>query len=377
MSESHEDANASAPPKKRSCLRLFLVFFAVVGVVAALVVVGAGVAGYLVYDSITRPGVAGRAVRVTIPEGATGQEVAVLLKEAGLIEHEMMFRAAIQLDGGQKTAKHGDYDLPLGLSPMQLLDLLHKGPTPPSAAEEIPDHLKVTIPEGLAIPQIAALFDHPEAFIEAASSPELIARLGLKVETLEGFLMPNTYFFSEKPTEREVVERMFGQFEKEFTRLSAKYPRPANIDLLSLVTVASLVEEEARVDDERPIVAAVIYNRLKKRMPLELDSTLQFALNKYGQRMLNEDKEVDSPYNTYKNPGLPPGPISNPGRASLEAALNPVDEDYLFFVSNADGKTHTFSKTIKEHNRAVARFRKEIAAQRREQRDRSQAEQPQ
>jgi len=108
----------------------------------------------------------------------------------------------------------------------------------------------------------------------------------------------------------------------------------------------------------------VIYNRLEKNMPLEMDSTLQYILNKYGQRLLNVDKEVDSPYNTYQRRGLPPGPISNPGVESLRAALEPADETYLFFVSNADGETHTFSTTLREHNRAVAKYRKEIRAQR-------------
>ncbi|MDX9975999.1 MAG: endolytic transglycosylase MltG, partial [FCB group bacterium] len=135
-------------------------------------------------------------------------------------------------------------------------------------------------------------------------------------------------------------------------------------DLNKIVTIASLVEEESRVDDERPLVAAVVYHRLKQNMALGFDSTLQFALNKYGERMLDADKAVDSPYNTYLNAGLPPGPICSPGIKSLRAALNPADVDYLYFVSNADGKTHTFSRTYAEHNRAVADFRKKIAPQR-------------
>ncbi|MFO7775380.1 MAG: endolytic transglycosylase MltG, partial [Candidatus Hydrogenedentota bacterium] len=121
----------------------------------------------------------------------------------------------------------------------------------------------------------------------------------------------------------------------------------------------------ARAAHERPKVASVIENRLERGMTLDMDTTLQYALGKYGERMLNEDKEVDSPYNTYRNRGLPPGPIANPGLASFRAALDPADTEYLYFVSNGDGRTHTFSRTLEEHNQAVYRYRQEMASQRR------------
>ncbi|HOT49561.1 MAG TPA: endolytic transglycosylase MltG, partial [Candidatus Hydrogenedentes bacterium] len=217
------------------------------------------------------------------------------------------------------------------------------------------------------IEQASKLFGNPAAFVEAASDPKLIARIGIKATTLEGFLLPNTYYFDRKPTEREVVERMIAEFEKQYASLIAQSPPPEGFDKLAIVTIASLIEEEARVPEERPSVAAVIYNRLQKNMPLQFDSTLQFALKKYGQRLLYEDLETDSPYNTYKHTGLPPGPISSPGTAALKAALRPARADFLYFVSNADGQTHTFSATEAEHLKAVARFRKEIAPQRKKQ----------
>ncbi|HUW61173.1 MAG TPA: endolytic transglycosylase MltG, partial [Candidatus Bathyarchaeia archaeon] len=155
--------------------------------------------------------------------------------------------------------------------------------------------------------------------------------------------------------------------------LLAESPLSEGYTPLQVVTVASLIEEEARGAEERPDVAAVIYNRLKRGMPLQLDSTIQYALNKYGQRLLYSDREVDSPYNTYKNKGLPPGPISNPGVASLRAALQPSQADYIYFVSNADGLTHTFSSSNAEHIRAVQRFRREIAPQRKALREKEQA----
>jgi len=246
--------------------------------------------------------------------------------------------------------------------------MLHEGPNRPRTPSEIPDELRLTIPEGLTIAQAATLFGRPEAFVEAAADPALIARLDVPAATLEGFLMPNTYFFDKPLAEHDAVERMVAQFQKEYAALLDKIPDAAQRDLVEVVTVASLVEEEARIDEERTTIAAVIYNRLAKGMALQLDCTIQFALGKYGQRILYEDRETDSPYNTYRRPGLPPGPISNPGVASLRAALQPADVDYLYFVSNADGKTHTFSTTSAEHLRAVRRFRRDIAPQRRAER---------
>ena len=224
---------------------------------------------------------------------------------------------------------------------------------------------KLTIPEGLPLPQIAALTPDPGAFLKAAAAKPLLERMGA-AKTLDGYLMPNTYFFDQQPASEEILERMLDQFEKDYSALTEKYPPPKGFDRNAIVTIASLVEEEAKTKNERPLVASVIYNRLAAGMPLQLDSTLQFALGKYGQRMLDADKDVDSPYNTYKHAGLPPGPISSPGLDCLRAALHPAQTDYLYFVSNADGATHTFSATLKEHDKAVGRFRREIREQRRE-----------
>jgi UPF0755 protein len=334
--------------------------------VVCLILLGlaAACAGFLVYQHVTQPGVSGEQVRITVPDGVTGRDVGRILAENGLVEHEAFFRLALRLDNVRKPIKQGWYALPRGLSALELLHMIQKGPNRAPESWEIPAELKVTVPEGLTIAQAAQLFANPDAFVQAASAPGLIARLGIRAPTLEGFLMPNTYYFDKKPSEREVVERMLAEFEKEYGGLTAQIAPPPNYDKLAVVTIASLIEEEARVPDERPTVAAVIYNRLRKGMPLQLDSTLQYALNKYGLRLLHTDREADSSYNTYKHAGLPPGPISNPGLASLKAALQPADADYLYFVSNADGRTHTFSSTEAEHLRAVERFRKEIAPQR-------------
>jgi UPF0755 protein len=319
-------------------------------------------AAYLLYDHITQPRAAGDSDPFTVPQGATGNDVAILLAEDKLIEHEVFFRIAMRLDPSSESIKHGDFMLPKGVSPVQLLEIL-RSDTPIIVEAQ---NIKVTIPEGLTLQQIAEFRDDPDAFLVAVQSLDLFEQFGIAAGSAEGFLMPNTYFFSEEPSDEMLVFRMADQFNKDYAALLSRYPDHADTDKVLILTVASLVEEEARLDEERAIVAAVVYNRLEKNMPLEMDSTLQYILGKYGQRLLNEDKEADSPYNTYKNRGLPPGPISNPGTKSIEAAMNPADVDYIFFVSNADGESHTFSTTLREHNNAVAKYRREIRIQRRE-----------
>ena len=354
-------------PKKRGrgILKFIGRMLVLLIVLAVLVAAAGGLGAYMAYQHITQPRIGGMPMHFEVPAGATGMDIAQILTDEGLIEHPLLFRVAIRLSESDDPIKAGGYMVQRGLSPMQYLEQLREGPDTSFDAGEVPDELKVSVPEGLTLQQMSERFDDPDAFLEAASDPELIARIGIDAPTLEGFVMPNTYFFDEEPTEREAVVRMVEQFEKEYAALLQEFPEAAERDPLEVLTIASLVEEETRVDDERPIVASVIYERIERGMPLDLDSTLQYALNKYGQRMLNEDKEVDSPYNTYRNAGLPPGPISNPGVASIRAALAPADTDYLFFVSNADGKTHTFSRTMSEHAAAVRKYRREIAEQRR------------
>lgn len=373
--DNQQPENDSQPPRHPSIIRWLAVRLIGAAVVAVLLGVGvAGFLGLLAYQHVMQPGVAGENIRVTIPEGATGRDVGQILAQNGLVDHELLFRLALRLDKTPLSIKHGRYTLPKGLSALEVLEMLQKDAPNIFDPLEMPDELKVTVPEGLTIAQAAQLFGNPQKFIKTASDTQLLARVGIEAPSLEGFLLPNTYYFDKKPTEREVVERMVGQFKKEFDALLAESPLPEGYTPLQVVTVASLVEEEARAAEERPDVAAVIYNRLKRGMPLQMDSTLQYALNKYGQRLLYSDREIDSPYNTYKNNGLPPGPISNPGAASLRAAVQPSQTDYIYFVSNADGLTHTFSSSDREHVRAVQRFRRDIAPQRKAQREKNDRE---
>lgn len=354
---------AKADERKRYRFWRWMFAFVMYGLAGSVVLVaGAGTFGYLLYDHVTFQGARGPAVTVAVPKGSSGRDVGQILVEEGLIEYEGFFRLALQLEPSEGIIRHGVYELNQGLSARDLLRQLYEGPTRQLEVDQV----KVTIPEGLAIPQVADLREDGEAYAEAARNPALIAELGIEGDSLEGYLMPDTYFFDEAPDADALVRRQVEHFEAVYEALVREIPGAGQHDRNTIMTVASLVEEEARVDEERPIIAAVMYNRLDIGMPLQMDSTLQFALGKYGERMLNVDKEVDSPYNTYRNPGLPPGPISSPGAASIRAAMAPADVDYLYFVSNADGMTHTFSTTMDEHERAVARYRREIAEQRRE-----------
>jgi UPF0755 protein len=358
MSESETESSIPSN-RRRKIVRAFVLF----GTLFLIMVAAIGAGAYLFYQHVTEPREATGSLEFIVVEGVSGSEIAIKLAREEFIEHPLFFRLALKLDKTPGVIKHGIYELPVGVSPLQLLDELQRQ-TP---APILSNTFKVTLPEGLTLQQMAAQFDDPQAFLDAANALNTFELFGVDVGTPEGFLMPNTYYFDDPPSPDEVVERMAQEFRKTLEKIKSDFPEMNERDLVEVVTIASLIEEEARKDDERPLVAGVIYNRLEKGMALEMDSTLQYALKKYGERLLSSDTEVDSPYNTYRRKGLPPGPISNPGEASLRAAINPADVEYLFFVSNADGESHTFSKTLKEHNRAVAKYRKAMREQRRNQ----------
>lgn len=359
--DSSGEPIAPSPPPRKKKRRIWLKLFGFLFLLFIGILVACGSGAYLLYDHITQPRAGAGEVEFIVPEGATGYAVGELLADQGFIEHEAFFRVAIALNPSNVSIRHGRYLLPKGESPVQLLERL-RNTTPIAEPGEV---FKVTIPEGLTIAQIAERRPDPAAFLAAVDALDLFEIFGVSARSAEGFLMPNTYHFEGEPTEEQLVARMAEQFNREYEALLARFPDVVIEDQVVLLTIASLIEEEARVDEERALVSAVIHNRLKQGMPLDMDSTLQYALNKYGQRLLNEDKEVDSPYNTYKRRGLPPGPISNPGIKSIEAALHPADVDYIFFVSNADGQTHTFTSNLRDHNAAVAKYRREIREQRR------------
>lgn len=226
------------------------------------------------------------------------------------------------------------------------------------------------IPEGWTIYDIAAEVEQQkicsrQEFIAAAHNTALISDLDPHGQSLEGFLFPSTYEFTRHSTCEQVVKRMVQNFRAVWETIDTQNSSALSLGFTpeQIVTLASLVERETPNGDERPLVAGVFYNRLRMNIPLQCDPTVQYALALTGQPEKDvrpEDLRIDSPYNTYEHPGLPPGPIANPGEASLRAALSPTSTDYLYFVANDKGG-HFFSRTLAEHNRNVARLRRLLA----------------
>lgn len=222
---------------------------------------------------------------------------------------------------------------------------------------------RVTVPEGLTLAEIAELMEDSglgsrEKLLKEAQSPELLSRAGIAAKGLEGYLFPTTYYFTSSTTEREILLAMVDQFKRSFTPAMREQSEKLGWDIHQAVTLASMIEKETALPSERLLISAVFHNRLEQKIALQSDPTVIYGLKRVSKNLTRRDLQHPSPYNTYLIPGLPPGPICNPGLAALEAALTPADVPYLYFVSKNDG-SHLFSKTISEHNRAVDRYQKE------------------
>lgn len=290
-----------------------------------------------------------RAVAVEIPEGATTSEIAELLEGKGIIRSGFAFRLAARLRDLEASIDAGQYALQTNMRLGEALDILEAGPVP----EET---FTVTIPEGLRLEQVADRVAEDlgldgKRFLSAAESGEfaLPPYLPQGSETVEGFLFPKTYEFLTDVTEDQVIERLLEQFGAEAGTLEWSRADGLGLDPYEVVVVASLIEREARLDEERPKVASVIYNRLREEMLLQIDATVEYALPEHKARLTYEDYEYPSPYNTYLNPGLPPTPIASPSLASLQAALNPAKTSFLFYlvVDPGNGR-HEFAETYQE-----------------------------
>lgn len=304
-------------------------------------------------------GASGDPVQVSVPQGASFRAVADSLESAGVVSSARFFRWYATLGGRDRAIKAGTYALQPGQSWRVLLDALIEGRGLV---------LTVTIPEGFDLrqitPRLARLLDVPEDSVRAAVRDSAWrAERNVPAATLEGYLFPDTYTFSAGTSARAAVRTMLERFDAVWrpewdARLTA-----LGITRHEAVTMASLVEKEARVAEERPTIAAVYWNRVKIGMRLQADPTVQYALPEHVDRLLFVHLEVDSPYNTYRYDGLPPGPIASPGASSLEAALTPADVPYLFFVAHPDGH-HEFRRTFQEHQQAIAMVRREARRRR-------------
>lgn len=290
-------------------------------------------------------------IHVDIADGASFAEVAELLQQQHVIKSSWAFRWMARLQGADRKIIPGEYAFRDSMEPSDLLASLVKG--------DVVQHT-VTIPEGYSNAQIGSLLEEKgladrEEFVRATQDPSLIQRLGIHAPTLEGYLFPNTYHFTRHLKTETMIVAMVSQFEQAWT---AKYRARAaelKMSVHQVLTLASVVEKETGAARERGLISGVFHNRLKRKIPLQSDPTVIYALASFDGDLRKKDLSIESPYNTYKVRGLPPGPISNPGSASIHAALFPVPTNYLYFVSRNDG-SHQFSSTLSEHNSAVRKF---------------------
>jgi len=294
----------------------------------------------------------GPSTRVIIPRGASFADAADSLSKANLVGWRKMFRVYARVTGGDRNIKPGTYLLKHGTPWKDIVAALNGGHGLVNT---------ITIPEGYTISQIAPLLARtlkvPVESVQAAvRDTSLLARLDIPNPTLEGYLFPDTYAFPLGTTASQAVHEMVYDFERRWKPDWDAKASAMKINRNDLVTMASIVEKEARVPEERPVIAAVYYNRLKKGMLLQADPTVQYALGHHVGRVLYKDLAVKSPYNTYVNKGLPPGPVAAPGVASLAAAANPANVPYLFFVASPDGH-HEFRMTLQEHTSAIREVR--------------------
>jgi len=293
-------------------------------------------------------------VRVTIPTGSSFTTAVDSLSHAGLISSPRLFSFYASLRKRDRALKAGTYEFERDASWNAVLDALTRGKGLVHT---------VTIPEGFSLSSIAPLLGRalsvpPESVMVAASDSSLRHRLDVPTPTLEGYLFPDTYTFAEGTSPDEAVQVLVARFEKVWKPEWTARLQQLAMSRHDVITLASIIEKEARLAEERPVISAVYHNRLKRGMLLQADPTVQYALGRHVDRVLYKDLEVDSRYNTYKHPGLPPGPIASPGAASIEAALYPANVPYLYFVADPDGH-HEFRETYAEHTEARAQIRRE------------------
>jgi UPF0755 protein len=301
-------------------------------------------------------------VDIRIEQGESFSAVARKLREHKVVSNERLFSLWARYSGLEKKIQWGLYRFELPLSPAEVLNrmVLGKGL-----------FHRVTIPEGLTVREIGDLLAKmaivkEEQFLAAAKDPGLLSFLGLQEAGLEGYLFPNTYHFTPETPAREIILTMTEQFRKNFEPLMGRRKEENGLTPHQIVTLASIIEKETGLEAERPLVAAVFHNRLRRKMPLQSDPTVIYGLKDFNGNLTRKDLLDGSPYNTYRIPALPPGPICNPGLSSLKAALYPAAAPFLYFVSKNDG-THLFSETLESHNLAVKTYqpRYETTSQRR------------
>lgn len=290
-------------------------------------------------------------ILVNVPQGQSLKTTADLLYQKNIIKNSFKLVVIARLKGYDKRLKAGEYLLSAAMTPREILSIMVRG--------EVRLH-KLTVPEGYNLHQIAEVvsqagFGTRDEFIEIASDPVLVRKLGLEAETLEGYLFPDTYFFPKAATIEKIAMTMVKRFWSIFKPEWKARAKDLGFSVHQVVTLASIIEKETGAALERPRISSVFHNRLRRKMRLESDPTVIYGTKDFDGNLTRKHLKTRTPYNTYKIRGLPVGPIANPGRASLEAALFPEKTAYLYFVSKKD-TTHHFSTNLTEHNRAVRRY---------------------
>jgi len=334
------------------------------GVVLLLLAVGGAAAWMWFCMEQPYQGFVAQGVFVDLPHGASSRTVARLLRQNGVIRSALTFELYARRHA-RRRLQAGEYFFGHAISGHDVFWQIADG-----HIYEQP----FTVIEGETIFDIAQDLEAQKLmtageFLAAAQSPDLIRDIAPDAKTLEGFLFPATYFLPRHPTATDVTAEMVRKFREEWQRVAPAESKHDTTGLehgrpiVSVVTLASLVERETPKPEERPLVAGAFENRLRKRIPLQCDPTVIYALQdagRYNGTLTGADLHFESPYNTYAHPGLPPGPIGNPGEASLRAALEPAQTDYLYFVANTQGG-HFFAATLAEHNRNVTKYRRLLA----------------
>jgi len=313
-----------------------------------------GLLGLLVFLEFNRPlGISPPVQIVDIPPGTAFSQVSHRLHEKRLIGQEWFFRALGRVQQLDRKIIPGEYELHAGMRPTELLAKLVAG--------DVYQH-SVTIPEGYNVVQIADILDQKGLadkgeILRLNRDPAFIASVNIKAPTLEGYLFPDTYKFARYTPPEFIVRTFVSRFHEMVTPELLAQAKSMGMTLQEVLTLASVVEKETGLASERPLVSGVFHNRLRQNIPLQSDPTVIYALEYFDGNIRKADLSVNSPYNTYRVRGLPPGPIANPGLAAIQAALYPTPSDFVYFVSRNDG-SHKFSATLAEHNKAVDEYQR-------------------
>lgn len=334
-----------AKKKGRKRIELFIIPILVIFFIA-----------FTLYNIHLPKDIEGQTKIISIKRGISAREVASILKNEGIIRNSLIFELLTIFKKKEEGIKAGDYELSSSFNMLKILSLLSKGECIKSC---------FTIPPGYNLYQIGELLDKngfvdKRRFLELAFNRDFIYSLGFSVNTLEGLLFPDTYCVSKGMKEDQIIRIITERFKKVFKVEDIEMAKKLGLSIYQVLIIASIIEKETSLTKEMPLISSVFYNRLKRNMRLNSCPTVIYALGpSFDGNLKKEDLMLSSPYNTYRHNGLPPSPISSPSMDAIKASLNPANTDYLYFVSMNNGR-HKFSRTLEEHNIAVAKYQPEV-----------------